>query len=121
MTLGTDGKQSKRENLYRIHQKFLRFQLYLTPKYIGICAILTMFALVFIVPTLCYTVAMFDRHYFGIFHEPEPVLAKTTANKKYYTKMNIPFKTSDDINRDHEMVRYNKSIGLPAHYELEHK
>jgi len=80
-----------------------------------------MFALVFIVPTLCYTVAMFDRQYFGIFHESEPVLAKTTANKKYYSANNIPFKTSDDVNRDHEMVRYNRSLGLPAHYELEHK
>ena len=79
-----------------------------------------MFA-VFILPTICYTAAMMDRHYLGWFHEPEPVLAKTTANKKYYISKNITFKTSADIKREHDEVRYNKSIGLPAFYEIEHK
>ena len=80
-----------------------------------------MIFLVCVLPTLCYAVAVFDRHYFGIFHEPEPVFAKTTANKKYYSSRNITFNTPDDINRDHDMVRYNKSIGLPAKYEILHK
>ena len=76
---------------------------------------------VFVLPELCYAFACMDRHYFGYFHEPEPYYAKTTANQKYYSENNIPFKTSDDIRRDYEGVKHNKSLGLPAFYEIEHK
>lgn len=48
-------------------------------------------------------------------------MPKQLPKKKYYISKNITFVTSDDINREYEMVRYNKSLGLPARYEVEHK
>lgn len=83
-------------------------------------AVLVFFAVV-VVPELCYAFASFDRHYFGYFHEPEPYYAKTTANQKYYSEHNIPFVTAADIRMNYERAAWNRSKGLPLHFELDHK
>jgi len=76
---------------------------------------------VFVVPEICYAFSAIDRHYFGFFDEKEPIYAKTTANQRYYAEKGIPFVTADDIKRDYELVNFNRSLGLPVHYELKHK
>ena len=93
----------------------------LTTGHVVIGIILLSLFIVYVLPQLCYTFAAFDRHHFGYFHELEPIFAKTTANQKYYAENNIPYVTSDDINKEYEKIRLNRTLGLPTHYELNHK
>ena len=79
------------------------------------------FFVTLVLPELCYSFAAMDRHYFGYFHEPEPYHAKTTANEKYYAENNIPYVTSRDIHKHYEIVRHNRSKGLPTDYEINHR
>lgn len=114
-------KKRKREKLFRCHSALLKFYNMLTAGKVIIGLVILAFFLVQILPSLCYAAAAFDRHHFGFFHEREPVFAKTTANQKYYAEHGIPYVTAADINNDYRMVAKNKSKGLPAHYELNHK
>ena len=115
------SKKRKREKLYRFHAGLLKFYNLLTTGNVVIGFVVLVFFLVYVLPQLCYAATAFDRHYFGYFHELEPVYAKTTANQKYYAEHNIPYVTSADIKKEYRMVRLNRTKGLPAHYEVNHK
>jgi len=98
-----------------------KFYQYLTSTNVILTIMILSFIAVFILPTCCYALASADRHYFGYFHEREPIYAKTTANQKYYAENNIPYVTSADIKKEQERIRFNRSLGRPLHYELNHK
>lgn len=74
-------KNKKREKLFHIHSKLLKFHwLFTKGNVLMALAGIAVFA-VFILPSLFYTFSVFDRHMFGgWFHEREPIYAKTTAN-----------------------------------------
>lgn len=115
------SKKRKREKLYRFHSSLLKFYQMLSTRNVVISLVVLSYFIVYILPQLCYAAAAFDRHYFGYFHDREPIYAKTTANQKYYAEHNIPYVTSADINKEYELIRRNRSKGLPAHYEINHK
>ena len=74
------GKHKKREKLYRIQSKLLKFYEYLTSTNIIISIMVLTFIAVVVLPEACYAFSTLDRHFFGYFHEREPIYAKTTAN-----------------------------------------
>lgn len=99
----------------------MRLFEYLTSTNVIISIMLLSFITVIVIPEICYAINVVDRHYFGYYFEREPIYAKTTANQKYYSEHNIPYVTSADIKKDYERIRFNRSKGLPVHYELNHK
>lgn len=114
-------KSRKRETIFKFHSDLLRFSGYLSFRNVFIALVFCCFFVVQILPQLCYQAAAFDRHFLGYFHQLEPIYAKTTANQKYYAENNIPYVTSADIQKEYEMIRYNRSKGLQTHYEINHK
>lgn len=74
------GKNQKREKLFRIQSKLLRFYEYLTSTNIILSIMVLAFISVVVLPEVCYAFSAIDRHFFGYLHEREPIYAKTTAN-----------------------------------------
>lgn len=114
-------KKRKRETIFKFHSDLLRYSTYLSFRNVFIALVALCFFVVQILPQLCYQAAAFDRHFFGYFHDLEPIYAKTTASQKYHAENNIPYVTAADIQKEYEMIRFNRSKGLPTHYEINHK
>lgn len=80
-----DKKYQKREKMHEFQAKLYRYAKLLTSTNIIISTIALSLFCVYVLPELCYAFACMDRHLAGIFHEPEPYYARTTANQKYYS------------------------------------
>ena len=102
----------------KLHTFFLRMESNATKwniiaVIIGICLFT-----VFMLPYLLYAWSVVDKNYFGWFHEPNAIFAKTTDEKMYYLSEGIPFVTIQDIyaERDHHHRRLAK--GHPTFYQI---
>lgn len=76
---------------------------------------------VWVIPHLTYVFFAFDRHYFGWFDKLEPRPAFTTVRQRYYAEHGIPYVTSQNVTDEYRSVAMNRSLGLPAHFEINHK
>lgn len=94
----------------------LKVEKTLTLRNIMILAIITYFTWVIIIPESLYIINLYDSEYFGYFNERAPRLAKTTNQRLYFQRHNIPYYLLDDLNADYIMERERKAAGLPPKY-----
>jgi hypothetical protein len=102
----------------KFHKWFLRMESLATKNNILVFIVGLCLFTVFVLPFLLYSWSVVDRHYFGLFHEPVAIFAKTTNEKMYYMDQGIPFVTIQDIyaERDHHYRRLAK--GHPTYYQM---
>jgi hypothetical protein len=77
----------------RFHTWFLKMERLATKSNIMVFVVGLCLFTVFVLPFLLYSWSVVDKHYFGLFHEPVAIFAKTTNEKMYYIDQGIPFVT----------------------------
>lgn len=109
----SDGSETK---LSSWKVKLLKFEQLLRMRNFMILAAIIYFTWVVIIPETKYILNLYDMHYFGYYNERLPRLAKTTMEKRYYTKHGIPFYLSEDLKMDYIKEAERKAAGLPPAY-----
>ena len=107
---GTDLKLSRwKVNLMKLEQ-VLKMRNFM------ILAVIIYFFNVVVIPEAKYMINVYDMHYLGYFNERQPRLAKTTNEKKYYQKHNIPYFLYEDLKMERIKEAELKAAGLPPAY-----
>ena len=111
------NKNSVDMKISKMHARFIKLESMATKNNILALFVGTCLFTVFVLPYLLYCWSVIDKHYFGWFHEPVTLFAKTTDQKMYYLSENIPFVTINDIYQEKEHYQKRLAQGHPTHYE----
>ena len=101
------------------HKKLLLIESFLTKRNILLFLVIFAFLSWSVVPSLVYSLELFDIHYLGWFNDPLPPLALTTQHKNYYSANRIPFRTIDTVKKNHSIAQYNYENDLPQKWHVE--
>jgi hypothetical protein len=79
----------------KFHKLLFKAESWVTKRNILIASLVSVLFILFVLPTIKYSILAWDRHHYGWISEQDPRIATTTVRKEYYKKNNIPFITTD--------------------------
>ena len=101
----------------KFHTTFLKIENLATKYNILALFLCVCIFMVFVLPFLMYAWSVIDKHYFGWFHEPVSIFAKTTDQKMYYLTQGTPFVTIQDIYAERKHYLKLMAQGHPSYYQ----
>jgi hypothetical protein len=81
----------------KFHKRLLYIESLATKTNFALLIIAVTLFCIYVLPFLMYSFYVIDTQFMGIIHDPISNLAKTTTERHYYIRENIPYHTVEDL------------------------
>lgn len=101
----------------KFHRRLLKIESMATKTNFALLMIAVTLFCIYVLPFLMYSFYVLDRQVFGGWvYEPISRFAKTTTERHYYIRENIPFHTIEDIKKEKDRYIIGLKHGLHGTY-----